>query len=53
MPSRAWSGVWKELHQEIGTRGLYIALTRSSANATDFFHIPYNRVVEMGSQVTV
>ncbi len=33
--------------------GLYIALTRSSANATDFFHIPYNRVVEMGSQVTV
>lgn len=33
--------------------GVYIALTRSSANATDFFHIPYNRVVEMGSQVTV
>jgi KUP system potassium uptake protein len=33
--------------------GLYIALTRSAANATDFFHIPYNRVVEMGSQVTV
>jgi KUP system potassium uptake protein len=33
--------------------GVYIALTRSAANATDFFHIPYNRVVEMGSQVTV
>jgi KUP system potassium uptake protein len=33
--------------------GVYIALARSSANATDFFHIPYNRVVEMGSQVTV
>ncbi len=33
--------------------GIYIALARSSANATDFFHIPYNRVVEMGSQVTV
>ncbi len=33
--------------------GLYIALARSAANATDFFHIPYNRVVEMGSQVTV
>jgi KUP system potassium uptake protein len=33
--------------------GIFIALARSSANATDFFHIPYNRVVEMGSQVTV
>lgn len=33
--------------------GIYIALARSAANATDFFHIPYNRVVEMGSQVTV
>ncbi len=33
--------------------GLYIALAKSAANATDFFHIPYNRVVEMGSQVTV
>jgi KUP system potassium uptake protein len=33
--------------------GLYIALTRSAANATDFLHIPYNRVVEMGSQVTI
>ena len=33
--------------------GIYIALARGSANATDFFHIPYNRVVEMGSQITV
>ena len=33
--------------------GVYIALARGSANATDFFHIPYNRVVEMGSQITV
>jgi KUP system potassium uptake protein len=33
--------------------GVYIALARGSASATDFFHIPYNRVVEMGSQITV
>ena len=32
---------------------LYISLTRSAVNATDFFHIPYGRVVEMGSQITV
>ncbi len=32
---------------------LYIRLTRSAANATDFFHIPTGRVVELGSQVTV
>ncbi len=32
---------------------LYIQLTSSAANATDFFHIPTGRVVELGSQVTV
>ncbi len=32
---------------------LYIKLTRSAANATDFFHIPTGRVVELGSQITV
>ena len=32
---------------------VYISLSRSAINATDFFHIPYGRVVEMGSQITV
>jgi KUP system potassium uptake protein len=32
---------------------LYIKLTKSAANATDFFHIPSGRVVELGSQITV
>ncbi|WP_237151463.1 potassium transporter Kup [Oryzibacter oryziterrae] len=32
---------------------LFIALTRSAANATDFYHIPTNRVVELGQQITV
>jgi KUP system potassium uptake protein len=32
---------------------LYIFLTRTAANATDFFHIPTGRVVELGAQVTV
>ena len=32
---------------------LYIQLTRTAANATDFFHIPTGRVVELGSQITV
>jgi KUP system potassium uptake protein len=33
--------------------GLFIRLTKSATNATDFFHIPSGRVVELGSQVTV
>ncbi|MDB5651369.1 MAG: potassium transporter, partial [Hyphomicrobiales bacterium] len=33
--------------------GLFIALSRQSANATDFFSIPSDRVVELGAQVTV
>jgi KUP system potassium uptake protein len=32
---------------------LFIFLARMATNATDFFHIPTGRVVEMGSQVTV
>ncbi|MCA4921700.1 MAG: hypothetical protein ING86_02705, partial [Methylobacterium sp.] len=32
---------------------LFIFLSRMAANATDFFHIPTGRVVEMGAQVTV
>jgi KUP system potassium uptake protein len=32
---------------------LFIALSRQSANATDFFAIPSDRVVELGAQVTV
>jgi KUP system potassium uptake protein len=32
---------------------LFIALSRQAANATDFFFIPSDRVVELGAQVTV
>ncbi len=32
---------------------LYIALTKQAANATDFFSIPSDRVVELGAQVTI
>jgi KUP system potassium uptake protein len=32
---------------------VFIVLTRMATNATDFFHIPTGRVVELGSQVTV
>jgi len=32
---------------------LFISLARNAANATDFYHIPSGRVVEMGQQVTV
>lgn len=32
---------------------LFIALSRQAANATDFFAIPSDRVVELGAQVTV
>ncbi len=33
--------------------GLYIALSRQATNATDFFAIPSDRVVELGAQVTI
>ena len=32
---------------------LFIALARNATDATDFFHIPTGRVVEIGTQVTV
>ena len=32
---------------------LYVALTKQSANATDFFSIPSDRVVELGARVTI
>lgn len=32
---------------------LFIFLARTATNATDFFHIPSGRVVELGAQVTV
>ncbi|MDE2579494.1 MAG: potassium transporter Kup [Hyphomicrobiales bacterium] len=32
---------------------LYIALSKQASNATDFFAIPSDRVVELGAQVTV
>lgn len=32
---------------------LYISLSKQAANATDFFSIPSDRVVELGAQVTV
>ena len=32
---------------------LFIAMARDAANATDFYHIPSGRVVELGQQITV
>jgi KUP system potassium uptake protein len=32
---------------------LFIALARSASDATDYFYIPTDRVVEVGTQVTV
>jgi KUP system potassium uptake protein len=32
---------------------LFIWLARSASDATDFFHIPTGRVVEVGTQVTI
>ena len=32
---------------------LFVALSKRAANATDFFSIPSDRVVELGAQVTV
>ncbi|WP_442756436.1 potassium transporter Kup [Methylocystis sp. JAN1] len=32
---------------------LYVSLTKQAANATDFFSIPSDRVVELGAQVTI
>ena len=32
---------------------LFIMLTRSANDATDYFHIPTGRVVEVGTQITI
>ena len=32
---------------------LYAGMVRNAANATDFFQIPPNRVVELGSRVEI
>ena len=32
---------------------LFVALSKQAANATDFFSIPSDRVVELGAQVTI
>lgn len=32
---------------------LFIAMAKDAANATDFYHIPSGRVVELGQQITV
>lgn len=32
---------------------IYVALARSSTNASDFFHIPSGRAVELGAQIVV
>lgn len=37
--------VWQE--------GLFVMLTKSAADATDFYHLPANRVVEMGQQLII
>ncbi len=37
--------VWQE--------GLFVALTKSAADATDFYHLPPDRVVEMGQQLII
>jgi KUP system potassium uptake protein len=34
-------------------RHLFIALSRSANDATDYFQIPTGRVVEVGTQVTI
>jgi len=32
---------------------LFIALSKNAMNAADFFKIPTNRVVEMGTQIEI
>jgi KUP system potassium uptake protein len=43
--ARSGMPVWQD--------AVFIFLSRMATNATDFFHIPTGRVVELGSQVTV
>jgi KUP system potassium uptake protein len=37
--------VWQE--------GLFVAMTKSASNATDFYRLPANRVIELGQQLTI
>jgi K+ transporter len=46
-----WSAVNSGMHS--WRDRLFIVLSRQAANATDFFAIPSDRVVEIGAQVTV
>ena len=32
---------------------LFLSLTRSAANATDFYRLPTERVVELGQQIVI
>ena len=34
-------------------RALFFFLSRNAANASDYFHIPAGRVVEIGAQVNL
>ena len=46
VPTRsAGMALWREK--------LFAAMSRNSASATDFFHIPTNRVVELGTQIEI
>ncbi len=33
--------------------GLYITMTKSATNASDFYRLPVNRVIELGQQLTI
>jgi KUP system potassium uptake protein len=37
--------IWQE--------NLFVAMTKSAANATDFYRLPANRVIELGQQLTI
>jgi KUP system potassium uptake protein len=46
VPTRApGMALWREK--------LFAALSRNSGSATEFFHIPTNRVVELGTQIEI
>ena len=36
-----------------GRSALYIAMTKSASDATDFYRLPTNRVIELGQQLVV
>ena len=43
------------MHQPLSgwRENLFIMLARNATSATEFFHIPTNRVVELGTQVPI